>query len=133
MPSNMFERKATQSEIAADQRAYFDWVWGNSTNREEIEEVKRVLLWALNNVLTDKQRLYMIEYYINDLNTVEIGEKYNRDKSCISRTLKRARRRLWLYTSIPMGTYGKEENPFGKLDGRKQRYSSIINPKFRDN
>ena len=41
-----------------------------------------------------------MEYYFNGLNTVEIAKKYNRDKSVISRTMKRAKMRLKLILSF---------------------------------
>lgn len=49
---------------------------------------------AIENELTDIQRTYFCEYYFEGLTMAEIAEAHGTNKSTISRTISRARKRI---------------------------------------
>ena len=59
-----------------------------------ISQLKRNLIRALREDVTEKQRQVLLLYYAEGYNMREIGEKLGVDKSTISRTIKRGERRL---------------------------------------
>ena len=65
-----------------------------SDNSAQLDRVKRNLVRALREDVTEKQRQALLLYYAEGLNMREIGEQLGVDKSTISRTIKRGERRL---------------------------------------
>ncbi len=63
-------------------------------NGEEMSRLKRNLIRALREDVTEKQRTALLLYYGQGYNMREIGEKLGVDKSTVSRTIKRGERRL---------------------------------------
>lgn len=65
-----------------------------NTNTAEISRLKRNLIQALREDVTDRQRQTLLLYYAEGLNMREIGEQLGIDKSTVSRTIKRGEQRL---------------------------------------
>ena len=63
-------------------------------NSQEISRLKRNLIRALQEDVTQRQRQALLLYYAEGLNMREIGERLGVDKSTISSTIKRGERRL---------------------------------------
>ena len=63
-------------------------------NSQEISRLKRNLIRALREDVTDKQRQMLLLYYAEGKNMREIGEALGVDKSTVSRTIQRGERRL---------------------------------------
>ena len=57
-------------------------------------ECAKALYKLLENNLTKKQKCYIILYYKEKLTVKEIAEKFGVDKSTVSRTINRGRRRI---------------------------------------
>ena len=55
----------------------------------------RLVRRAVNETLTDKQRAYAQEYYFLGMSMPRIAEKHGVSVSTVSRTLERARRRIY--------------------------------------
>ena len=89
MPNTRYRRGA---EYAADMAVYARSMAGDSP--EEHARLKRNLVRALREDVTEKQRQALLLYYAEGLNMREIGEQLGVDKSTISRTIKRGERRL---------------------------------------
>lgn len=89
MPNTRYRRGA---EYAADMAVYARSMTGDSP--EEHARLKRNLVRALREDVTEKQRQALFLYYAEGLNMREIGEQLGVDKSTISRTIKRGERRL---------------------------------------
>ena len=51
-------------------------------------------------LLTDKQRLYYIDYYFNDLSLSEISINYNVTRNAVFKSLKEIENKLNYYQSI---------------------------------
>lgn len=68
------------------------------TDRSDYAKALRTML---EDRLTKKQKCYMVLYYRDGLTVKEIAEKYGVDKSTVSRTINRGRKRL-------SGTLGRE-------------------------
>ena len=65
------------------------------TNRRQLELSKSALKQVIQNDLTPRQRELILLYYYNNLNNKQIAERLNLDNSTVSRTLKRARRKIY--------------------------------------
>ena len=63
-------------------------------NSQEISRLKRNLIRALREDVTERQRQALLMYYAQGYNMREIGEQLGVDKSTVSRTIKRGERRL---------------------------------------
>lgn len=89
MPNTRYRRG---SAYAADMAVYARSMAGD--NSEQHSRLKRNLVRALREDVTDKQRQALLLYYAEGLNMREIGEKLGIDKSTVSRNIKRGERRL---------------------------------------
>lgn len=63
-------------------------------NEEQLERLKKNLGMAIDRELTEPQRKYINDFYFKGLSVTKIAEKYAVNKSTVSRTLIRARRKL---------------------------------------
>lgn len=75
--------------FAADMAHYARMLSEENTNTEELSRLKLALWRALNEDITRKQREYMLLYYGQGLNMVEIAQQTGVDKSTVSRTIRR--------------------------------------------
>ena len=91
MPSTRYRRG---KNYAADMAVYSRQMSETNTNSSEISRLKRNLIRALREDVTDRQRQALLLYYAEGLNMREIGERLGVDKSTISRTIKRGEQRL---------------------------------------
>ena len=66
----------------------------SADNSREINRLRRNLIQALQEDVTEKQRKALLLYYAEGYNMREIGEQMGGDKSTVSRTIKRGERRL---------------------------------------
>lgn len=64
-------------------------------NSEQLERLRRNLHLARQQVLTDRQRQMLELYYDQGLTTGQIALKLHLNSSTVSRTLRRARDRLY--------------------------------------
>lgn len=64
-------------------------------NREQINRLKRNLTHALRQDITKRQREYMMLYYGKCMSMEAIAQQCGVNKSTVSRTLKRGRKRLY--------------------------------------
>lgn len=81
-------------KYAADMAEYSRQISERNTNSEEYSRLKRNLLRALKEDVTDRQRQVLRLYYADGKNMREIGEILGIHKSTVSRTIKRGERRL---------------------------------------
>lgn len=84
MPNTRYRRG---QHYAADMAVYSRQMAGD--NSRELSRLKRNLIRALQEDVTEKQRTALLLYYAEGYNMREIGEKLGVDKSTISRTIKR--------------------------------------------
>ena len=89
MPNTRYRRGRT---YAADMAVYSRQMAGD--NSREISQLKRNLIHALQEDITEKQRTALLLYYGEGYTMQEIGEKLGVDKSTVSRTIKRGEKRL---------------------------------------
>lgn len=64
------------------------------TNIEEKNKLEKRLKLLINEVLTDKQKQYLVDYYFNGLKQYEIAEKYAVAPSTVCRGINGAKARL---------------------------------------
>ncbi|MEQ2456707.1 sigma-70 family RNA polymerase sigma factor [Flavonifractor hominis] len=63
-------------------------------NSEQLGRLRRNLLRALREDVTEKQRQVLLLYYSDGLNMRQISERLGVNKSTVSRTIKRGETRL---------------------------------------
>lgn len=69
-----------------------------SDNEEVMDKhkaMKRALYFVINNDLTKTQKSYIILYYKQEMKISEIAEKYGVNRSTVSRTIKRAKEKIF--------------------------------------
>ena len=76
----------------ADMEAYTRSI--SSDNTAQMNQMKRNLIRALGEDVTECQRKYLVLYYQDGLTMEEIGERVGVNKSTVCRTLKRGEKRL---------------------------------------
>jgi len=64
------------------------------TNSSQIRKMKRAMYRAIENDLTSRQQEIVVMYYFRGMTMSKIAGKLNVNKSTVSRTLKRAKKRL---------------------------------------
>ena len=82
-----------QAPIVADMAVYAGLI--SESNEEQMGRLKRNLVRALRNDITPRQRQYMILYYGKCMNIPQIAREMGVNKSTVSRTLERGRKRLY--------------------------------------
>ena len=92
------------TQCALDAVAYRSWIERpDMPDDVEHAHIRRALTEALRTELTDVQARYVDAYYVQGLTMDQIGRRFGVSRSTVSRTLARARRRLWRvvrYSSI---------------------------------
>ena len=68
---------------------------GRADNREQLERLHRNLRLARQQALTDRQRQMLELYYDQGLTMGQIALKLNLNRSTVSRTLSRAKDKLY--------------------------------------
>ena len=71
--------------------------WHGSTNKNSRDKMKKILSMAVLNELTERQRICIVDYYLNGKKEKEIAKELGLHPSTVSRTLERARERLRRY------------------------------------
>ena len=65
--------------------------YASTSNRQIIKFLREII----NDDLTKTQKQYIIMYYMNNKKIHEIAEEFGVNKSTVSRTIKRARNRIY--------------------------------------
>lgn len=87
---------ATQHKMDRAQYNYwFDKEFGGGDER--LDNTKKMLYDAINFELTPVQKQYFTAYYLEGLTMDEIAEMFGVNKSTVSRTISRAKNRLFRY------------------------------------
>lgn len=58
-------------------------------NHNDLEWAKKVLPIALQERCTERQRMFILHYFVGQMTIVEIANKYGLTKSAVSRTINR--------------------------------------------
>ena len=89
MPNTRYRRGGL---YAADMAVYTRQMAADSS--QEVSRLKRNLLLALREDVTQRQRQTLLMYYAEGRTMQEIADQLGVDKSTVSRTIKRGERRL---------------------------------------
>lgn len=96
MSNERFFKQFAQNDWGMEIGAFQQWQLAIGQAPDEVmKHCKRCVTVALNEELTCAQRLYLTAYIVDGLTMDEVGKKYGVDKSTVSRTIARARRRLF--------------------------------------
>lgn len=68
--------------------------WHGSTNQNSRERMKKILSRAVLNELTERQRICIVDYYINGKKEKEIAKELGLNSSTVSRHIIKARDKL---------------------------------------
>ncbi|MGM0507778.1 MAG: YlxM family DNA-binding protein [Fusobacteriota bacterium] len=93
-----------------------------------------ILLTYYKNLLSNKQSIYMTEYFENDLSLTEIGDKYNVTRQAVYENIKKGSSKLKDYEK-KLGFYKKESLIKHELEKLKNNFNEkkleIILKKFQ--
>lgn len=67
---------------------------GGSTNNESRARMKKIMFDALNNELTDRQRMCLVEHYLNGRKEKEIALELGLSPSTVSRHIRFGKQKL---------------------------------------
>ena len=81
-------------EFLSDKHQYQEWCEREEDPSYILDHVRKATLFAIENELTDTQRLYITQYIFNCKTMAEIAGIYGVNKSTVSRTIAAGRRRL---------------------------------------
>lgn len=79
---------------AAEMAVYTRQIGPEAANAQTLCRARAALLKAIREDVTDKQREYLLRYYGQGKNMIEISRELGVDKSTVSRTIKRGEARL---------------------------------------
>ena len=82
--------------LAAEDKRFLD-IFGEEESNSFSEKSKQ-LLKLIQETVTERQYLYLLDYYGNRLTMDEISRKYHRNKTTIYRTILRALDRIQIMT-----------------------------------
>lgn len=78
------------TDLNMDRFSLKQWSFQNGeSNRDDLDRAKQLLPVILTEVLTEKQRDYILKYFSDGMNIVQIAELYGVDRSTVSRTINR--------------------------------------------
>lgn len=103
MPNTRYRRGGL---YAADMAVYTRQMAADSS--QEVSRLKRNLLLALREDVTQRQRQTLLMYYAEGRTMQEIADQLGVDKSTVSRTIKRGERRLQRCLRYGAGRYLRE-------------------------
>ena len=104
------------SEQTLDYAAFDLWLMGEGEdNRVELEKLKRVLPIVLEECCTEKQRTYIMHYFVDQMSIPEIAAMYQRDKATISKTIHRGLATAYKYLRFVSPLFVKQPQRRGYL------------------
>ena len=68
--------------------------WHGSTNKNSRDKMKKILSMAVLNELTERQRICIVDYYLNGKKEKEIAKELGVNSSTVSRHIMKARDKL---------------------------------------
>lgn len=87
-----FDKKISEISLASEAE----------TNSEQIEKVKSAMMKVIKNELTPRQRETIVLYYYKEMGVSEIADKLDLAPSTVSRTIKRARDKIYKFLKYMM-------------------------------
>ena len=82
----------------ADRKQFEQWLLTErEDNRKELDRLKEVIPAILDECVTEKQRTYMLHYFVEQKNVCEIAEMYDINVSTVSRGIHRGLKRVYRY------------------------------------
>jgi len=63
----------------------------NGTNTEKLQKIQEILIDVIKNDLSEKQRIYITDYFYTNLKMADIAKIHNVNVSTVSRTIKKAK------------------------------------------
>ena len=109
------------------QHAAFDlWLLGEGTdNLADLDALKRALPIVLEECVSETQRTYILDFFVEGLTLEEIGKKYGVNRSTVSRGIHRGLNKAYGYLRFVSPLFINAPKARGYLSkGRKRRKRS---------
>lgn len=104
----------------ADRRQFEQWMLSEGEdNRKGLDRLKEILPEVLNEGVTEKQRTYMLHYFVEQKNVCEIAEMYDINVSTVSRGIHRGLNRVYRYIRFAVPEFKNYEQ--AKVNLKKGR------------
>lgn len=86
------------AELRLNRAAFEQWLQGEGgDNRAELDRLKRALPVVLAECVTETQRQYILNYFVDRMTQKQIGERYGKNPATVSRTIHRGLDRMYRY------------------------------------
>lgn len=86
------------AELRLERAAFEQWLQGEGgDNRAELDRLKRALPVVLAECVTETQRQYILNYFVDRMTQKQIGERYGKNPATVSRTIHRGLDRMYRY------------------------------------
>lgn len=86
------------AELRLERAAFEQWLQGEGgDNRAELDRLKRALPVVLSECVTETQRQYILNYFVDRMTQKQIGERYGKNPAIVSRTIYRGLDRMYRY------------------------------------
>lgn len=107
------------TDLTMSYAAFHQWLDSSGEdNRAERDRVKKMLPVALNECVTDRQKTYIVRFYIDGLTLHQIADQYGVCTSTVSRGIHAGLTRLADHLRFTSPTFA---NCITKTDLRKRR------------
>lgn len=103
------------------EKAAFDfWILERGeSDQSDLYRLKRAIPVATKECCTEKQRLYIAEFFVNGMKMQEIGSLYGVNKSVVSRTIHRGLKNLFDHLRFCSPDFVACEKRKGRLTQKK--------------
>ncbi len=89
-------------EMNTNKISYINYLSKGASNESSRQKMKKILLKAITDELTEKQRICIIEHYINEKKEKDIAFEMGVNISTVSRHISTAKRKLQRIASYYM-------------------------------
>lgn len=107
------------AELRLERAAFEQWLkMGCNDNRAELDRLKRVLPVVLAECVTETQRQYILNYFVDRMTQKQIGERYGVNPATVSRTIHRGLDRMYRYLRFVSPAFIQAPNRCSYLKNR---------------
>ena len=107
------------AELRRERAAMEQWLQGEGgDNRAELDRLKRAPPVVLAECVTETQRQYILNYFVDRMTQKQIGERYGKNPATVSRTIHRGLDRMYRYLRFVSPAFIQAPNRCSYLKNR---------------
>lgn len=107
------------AELRLNRAAFEQWLQGeDGDNRAELDRLKQALPVVLAECVTETQRQYILNYFVDRMTQKQIGDRYGVNRATVSRTIHRGMDRAYRYLRFVSPAFIQAPNRCSYLKNR---------------